>query len=553
MIFRRHYLICFVLYCLPVLASAQARYYFVESGCDGCRPTAHDRTGRYLAIADQVRPFTMGGSERERELIEAEFKAGLATAYANYPVMARNVTIHAAQDHKTAEQARKEYMTAMREKGYRVEERPSWLSSHRAIPEVDDYMQFASRLGFDGVVLIAENDWVVHRRGYGRARAEGDLPNCPPVAFPVGALTKAFTAQAILLMQEAGRLRLSDNLGKIFRGIPTDKRTITIQQLLTHTSGLERDVVLEDGESGAEVLDAIMDSKLQAMPGERYQYSNAGYQLLALIVQKVTREPYDQFLREQILVPFQLTHTGFEHQLPDNAPVADGGMAVRPQPFLSRPEESPAYLGSGGVVMTADDLHRWFRSISKLPIFFEMTRPRLDIERSHGFSAHYKLVIAEGESEGYHAHLNYDPARHRLIILLSNDGLPASAGIAGTLTRNIGRIMDKQKVKTALEHTVDMTGYPGVYIQGQDTLRVETEGGRLKVHFTGGRLADAIINQPGAQPAADTTLLRFALPTAERTLTCFDLATEQTQELLFSEDRQVVWVGDLKLERRGQP
>lgn len=543
------YIICLLLCGLPALAPAQTGYYFVESSCSGCRPTGAGTAGQYLVISDQAHPFNMGDGERERALIEAEFKAGLAAEYANYPVLTPQVAIHTATDPKTAEEARQKRINTLRAMDYRIEERSFWLTSHRAIPEVDNYLQFAAKLGFDGMVLIAENDWVVHRRGYGRARVEGELPNCPPVAFPVGTLTKAFTAQAILLMQEAGRLRLSDNLGKIFRSIPVDKRTITIQQLLTHTSGLERDIVLEDEESGAEVLDAILDSKLLAMPGERYHYSNAGYQLLALIVQKITREPYDHFLREQILTPFQLMHTGFEHWQPDKILVADGGMAHSPQPFLPRAEESPAYLGSEGVIMTADDLHRWFRSVSKLPIFFEMTRPRLDIERSHGFSSRQKLVIADGESEGYHAHLSYDPARHRLIILLSNAGLPSSDAVAQNLTQNIDRIMDRQPVRTLREYAADLTGYRGVYIQGLDTLRVDTEGGRLKVLFAGGRLVDAILSQPGVQPAADTTLFRFALPTSERTLTCFDLATERMQELLFSDDRKAVWVGDLKLER----
>lgn len=493
----------------PLAMSGQAGYYFVESGCRACRPGPDSRAGHYWLISDEAHPFTMGGGEREMDLIAADFRAEAAAHYPNYGELTGNTTIRRSESRLLAEQARDRRLEEMRADGYEVIERPFWFLSHRGIPEVDRYLVYANKLGFDGVALLAENDWVVHRRGYGRARENGALNHTPRSIFHIGALTQAFTAQAVFLLREVGGLKLSDNMGRIFRGAPADKKSITVEQLLRHTSGLPRELPPGDYASSAEVLDAILEMELLEAPGETYHYSEAGCQLLALIIQKITRQTYDQFLREQILEPFQMKNTGFYHD-PPHADLTADGWRLPAIAFMSRIEpNSYAYLGSQGLMTTAEDLFRWFRTLSKLPFFNEMTRTQSDGETAHGFYLTEEgLIVGAGRAADHHVRLTYDRTRNRLVILLSNHD-PYDAGHHTSLMASeIARIMNGERIDIPSWQDIRLEPFAGRYVDQGDTLEVVAADGRAAFQAFGQSLLDELTS--GGSMAASLDAQKYA-------------------------------------------
>lgn len=162
--------------------------------------------------------------------------------------------------------------------------------------KLDTYLTRATFFGFSGVVAATRDDSILLRKGYGLADRERGVTFTSGTAIDIGSLAKQFTAAAILKLEAQGRCSTTDPIIRFFDRIPEDKRAITIHQLLTHTSGVVRDVSI-DGESREVVVRQILSMPLRLEPGARFAYSNAGYKLLAAIVEVVSGERFDVFIR----------------------------------------------------------------------------------------------------------------------------------------------------------------------------------------------------------------------------------------------------------------
>jgi CubicO group peptidase (beta-lactamase class C family) len=167
-----------------------------------------------------------------------------------------------------------------------------------------------------GVVLISRHDTVLYERAFGLANLEWNLPMRPDAVFSIASLTKQFTAVAVLQQMEKGTLSLSDTVGRFLPDFPTAIKGITIEQLLTHTSGIANPksnaslLALGRGWlSAAQIAAAFKDQPLEFTPGTRWMYSNSGYQLLGLIMEKVTGEPYPEFVERTLLRPAGMDHS----------------------------------------------------------------------------------------------------------------------------------------------------------------------------------------------------------------------------------------------------
>ena len=153
---------------------------------------------------------------------------------------------------------------------------------------VDAYLQRAVPFGFSGSVLLAVGDEVRLARGYGVADRESKRPNRSDTVFRLGSVTKPVTAAALLVLADQGRVRLDDRLGERLTGVQGTHANITVEQLLSHTAGLP-DATGEDFGPGErhEVLNVIFNTPPHFPPGTAYAYSNAGYSVLAAIVEDV--------------------------------------------------------------------------------------------------------------------------------------------------------------------------------------------------------------------------------------------------------------------------
>jgi CubicO group peptidase (beta-lactamase class C family) len=217
-------------------------------------------------------------------------------------------------------------------------------------------------------VAVGENGRTTVSRSYGRANLEHAVLNAPATRFETGSIAKQFTAAAILLLAQDGRLSLQDDVRKYIPELPDHGAAITVDHLLTHMSGL-RDITIlhymqgwfpferRQFSAGEELRDIVRQRHLNFRPGTGWSYSNSGYVLAALIVERVAAQPFRTFLRERIFHTLGMASTevrdDFRRVLTDYATPygREGGEFVR---FAY-----DVLPGAGGIVTTAEDLLVW--------------------------------------------------------------------------------------------------------------------------------------------------------------------------------------------------
>jgi CubicO group peptidase (beta-lactamase class C family) len=221
-------------------------------------------------------------------------------------------------------------------------------------------------------VLVIKDERVAFEHGYGVTDLRTRHPIDARTNFRLASVTKQFTAAAVMLLVHDGKLRYENSLTDIFADFPEYGRAITVRHLLNHTSGLPdyedlmppsdpslpvEQVQIKD--SG--VLELLKGQKAgKFAPGSRWAYSNSGYVVLGLVVEKVSGRPFDEFLHDRIFVPLKMTHTvAYErgkNEVPDRAyghSKENGGW--------SETDQSPtsATLGDGGIYSSLSDLAKW--------------------------------------------------------------------------------------------------------------------------------------------------------------------------------------------------
>lgn len=253
---------------------------------------------------------------------------------------------------------------------------PFSVSAHETIvsgalgQELDAYLARIEANGFSGVVLVAKGDEVALAKGYGYADREARRPCTTDTVFDIGSITKQFTGAAILKLEELGKLKPEDKIGKHFDDVPKDKRAITLHLLLTHSSGL-RDVfgpdyveMTRDG-----IIQTAMEGRLKFGVGKRYFYSNSGYSLLAAIVEKLSGGPYEAFLREQFFGRLGMTKTGYllPRYTDDEVAVGYDENAQRwDRPTEKLWDKDGPYWnlrGNGGILSTVWDMYAWHEAL----------------------------------------------------------------------------------------------------------------------------------------------------------------------------------------------
>lgn len=219
-----------------------------------------------------------------------------------------------------------------------------------------------AREAFSGTVLVVKDGVKIIEQGYGMADREAKRENAGDTLYDMGSFSKQFTAAAVLKLETEGKLSTDDKLSKFWDDLPEDKRELTVHQLLTHTSGLSRryefgDVDRLDRDA---VVHHLLKPALAHEPGTAFEYSNAGYFILAAIVDKQSPKGFDEYLREHIFKPAELGDTGLTGD--------DGLDRKRAAGRYSDGEKRGTsveygwhwgFRGATGVISTAGDLWKW--------------------------------------------------------------------------------------------------------------------------------------------------------------------------------------------------
>ena len=235
--------------------------------------------------------------------------------------------------------------------------------------QLDEHMGKLAEAGFSGVLLVGKDDLVVIAKGYGFANRERQAAFTSRTVFDIGSITKQFTGAAIAKLEMQGKLSTGDKLAKFFPNAPADKSEITLYQLLTHSAGLKGDFGDDyDPATRDWLVDQALESKLLFPPGTGHRYANSGFSLLAAIIERVSSQSYESYLREHLWLPANMEHTGYRLPKWEIEGVAHGyrGKMDWGTPLDKKWAADGPYWnlrGNGGVLSTVWDLYRWHRAL----------------------------------------------------------------------------------------------------------------------------------------------------------------------------------------------
>ncbi|WP_460219146.1 serine hydrolase domain-containing protein [Psychroserpens sp. MEBiC05023] len=262
--------------------------------------------------------------------------------------------------------------------------------------KVSNYLNQLEKKQFSGSVLVAHKGKIINSKGYGFADKESKIKNKAATVFDIGSITKQFTAAGILKLEEQGKLTVDDKIVKYFKNVPVDKRNITLHHLLTHSSGLPPALGHDYHEiSTADFISKAMSSKLLFSEGTNYEYSNVGYTLLAMVIEKVSGLPYETFLYKNLWKPSQMEQTGYLRPNYNQKDVAvgykDSGKWGRPNEKWEN-EVSWHLKGNGGVLSTVEDMYKWHQALLGTKILSKASKAKMyakHVAEGQGAQSHY--------------------------------------------------------------------------------------------------------------------------------------------------------------------
>jgi CubicO group peptidase (beta-lactamase class C family) len=288
-------------------------------------------------------------------------------------------------------------------------------------------------------LLVIRDGRVIERRVYGLADVDQHERATPQTNYRLASVTKQFTAAAILHLAKDGKLTLDDRVRQWLPSLPVANDAITIRHLLTHTSGLidYEDVMPPD--TTEQILDAgvlrLLETHSQTYfaPGTSYRYSNSGYALLALIVERASGMPFAAYLHERIFAPLGMDATvAYERGISQVLHRAYGHTLVDGKWMQTDQSTTSAVLGDGGIYSSIDDLAKWDAALYDelyAPAFVPATKTD-DPNVQYGFgwriSEHrgQRMLWHSGETRGFRNVILRFPEKRLTVVLLTNRNEP---------------------------------------------------------------------------------------------------------------------------------
>ncbi len=301
---------------------------------------------------------------------------------------------------------------------------------------------------FMGAVLVARGSDVILNKGYGSANLEWDVPNTPATKFRLGSITKQFTAAAILLLAERGKLTLDDPIRKHVPDAPAAWDAITIFHLLTHTSGIPNFTSLPDYKTlkledtpVAKTIVSVRDKPLEFVPGERMSYSNSGYLVLGYVIERVTGASYEKFVTDNIFTPLGMKDSGYDSNAAVIARRASGYMPSPNGPVNAGFVHMSIPHAAGALYSTTGDLLRWEQGLfgGKVISPASLARMTSPFKSDYGLGVAVrtvngrKMVQHGGGIDGFNTFLAYYPDDKLTVAVLANLNGEAPTQLAAKL------------------------------------------------------------------------------------------------------------------------
>jgi len=300
-------------------------------------------------------------------------------------------------------------------------------------------------------VAVVRHGRVAYAKAYGVASLETHAPATADMRYAIGSISKQFTAAAILLLQQEGKLSLDDPVSRFIPGL-TRGNEVTIRQLLSHTSGYQdfwpQDYVMPTmlkPVTAGEIADRWAKKALDFDPGARWQYSNTNYTLAGLVLEKASGMPYWDFIRKRLLEPLAL-NSAANFDVNPRVVGAKGYLRYALGPLRPAPDAGSGWMWAAGeLAMTASDLASWDISLIRRSLLAPASYLALetDVRLNNGAATGYGLgvdiamqngrflVEHSGEVSGFTAENMVFPDDSAAVVVLTNqDAAPASVAIA---------------------------------------------------------------------------------------------------------------------------
>jgi D-alanyl-D-alanine carboxypeptidase len=306
------------------------------------------------------------------------------------------------------------------------------LTSTARADQVDDYIRQAmkkSRIPGLAVAVVKEGK-VIKAQGYGVANLETETPVKPETVFELASITKSFTATGIMLLVEEGKVGLDEKISKYLEKTPESWRNITVRHLLTHTSGLPtlgkdfRSLVWTLDVSTAEMYDAARKDRLGFAAGDKWEYSDEGFFLLGMIIERVSGQNYANFLAERIFQPAGMTNTSVLNQYKVIRNRARSYTIFQNEVVNIRRDIQVELPSHYGIMSTALDLAKWDAALRSEKILKQSTlnlmwtAVRLNNGKTHPYGFGWELDERHG-----HAIVGHGGITGTEITRFINDGL----------------------------------------------------------------------------------------------------------------------------------
>ncbi|MCG2459774.1 beta-lactamase family protein [Flavobacteriaceae bacterium F89] len=367
---------------------------------------------------------------------------------------------------------------------------------------VDTYLSRTVPFGFSGAVLVAQDGQILLNKGYGYADRSNKIENTIASVFSTGSLTKQFTAAAIMKLEMMGKINTDDKLGKYFENLPLNKQDITLYHLLTHTSGLPLAFSEDDFKpiSKDEYLKKSMIAKSEFEPGAEFKYSNVGYVLLAMIIEKVSGLSYEEFLQKYLFKPAGMSQTGYaipKWKEEDFVHIYNGNNDNGTTALFTRPTWH--LIGNGGILSTTNDMFKWIVALNGNSILSEDAKTKMftPFKNDYGFGwdvlddgnlrqhnggsllgngaelrwfVHEKLVTVIFTNSTIDGEMGFEVVRNELEALTMGDTIPLPPEIK-TVSKDFTPYQGKYQIPSGATFTINVSdGEAKLLVENQEIL-----------------------------------------------------------------------------------
>jgi CubicO group peptidase (beta-lactamase class C family) len=354
-------------------------------------------------------------------------------------------------------------------------------------------------------VLVVKDGKTVLRKAYGLADVESGTKLRPETVFRIGSITKQFTSSAILKLSDQGKLNLQDEITKYLPDYPTQGKKITIEHLLTHTSGIRSytslpEIMNKETKAKAfgvsELISTFKDQPMDFNPGDAYAYNNSGYFLLGAIVEKVSGMSWGSYIQKNFFTPLKMKSTFTEDK--NIAGLATG--YVKPLGYAVADYVHPSIPYSAGAIFsTVDDLWKWNNAVFSGQVVkresLEKAWTPLTLnsgeKQSYGYGWQLgrieknKVISHGGGIDGFLSYALYVPDTKLFVTVLCNAMSQAPEQIAYRVAKIALNVDDTEPAPIVLEDKV-LEEYTGVYkINEKENRVISREGNQLYSLRTG--------------------------------------------------------------------